>query len=97
MKKFGGWNATSELFVLKVIPAIKDTSRAGFIVSTKVDNRATERNRIKRQLREVTRTNLKLFKQPVELLVVVKPKCKNVPTAIVKSDYLALLRRARVL
>ena len=92
-----GWNAASELFVLKVIPAGSETSRAGFIVSTKVDNRATERNRIKRVLREVTRLKMKEFKKPVELMVVAKTKCKAVPSAIIKSDYLALLKRGRVL
>jgi len=97
LTKLRGWTVASSLFVLKIIPVAKKNSRAAFIVSTKVDNRATERNRIKRQLREITRLNLKNFKQPVDLLVVVKESCKNRPNEIVKSDFQALLKKSQLL
>jgi len=45
---------------LKVILNKKPESRFGFVIGNKIDKRATVRNRIKRQLREVIRL---LFKQ----------------------------------
>jgi len=53
--KTKGKNFQGGLFGLLVYPTRGKTSRFGFIISTKISPRATQRNRVRRQLREVVR------------------------------------------
>ncbi len=54
-----------------------DYSRFGFIVSTKIDKRATVRNKIKRRLREIVYQNLSKIKPGFDILILTKPEIKN--------------------
>jgi len=49
-------------------------SRFGFVISTKIDKRATVRNRIKRLLREAVRARLAKVPNGFDLVFVVRPK-----------------------
>ncbi|HRZ94964.1 MAG TPA: ribonuclease P protein component [Candidatus Moranbacteria bacterium] len=53
-----------------------DESRIGFSVGAKYFSKATERNRIKRQLRGFFKDNLKKIKKGMDIVVIVK-KDKN--------------------
>ncbi len=48
--------------------------RFGFVISTKIDKRATVRNRIKRLLREAVRAKLSRVPDGFDLVFVVRPK-----------------------
>lgn len=52
----------SNLFGLLVLPTDNDSSRFGFVISTKLSKRAVKRNRIKRVLREQVRLLLPRIK-----------------------------------
>lgn len=70
-----GKNHHCPLFSLTVAPRkTRGPSRFGFVVSTKIDKRATVRNRIKRLLREVVRANLTKIPDGFDLVFVVRPK-----------------------
>jgi len=49
-------------------------SRFGFVISTKIDKRATVRNRIKRLLREAVRANLTKVPNGFDFVLVVRPQ-----------------------
>lgn len=51
--------------------------RFAFVVSSKIDKRATVRNKIKRRLREIVFQNLKKIKKNLDFLIIVKPEVKN--------------------
>lgn len=51
-----------------------DLSRFGFIISNKVSKKATTRNRIKRQLREIIRLKLKEIRGGYDFLIIAKPE-----------------------
>ena len=48
-------------------------SRFGFIIGKKISKKATVRNKIKRQLREIVRKNLNNIKSGFDVVVVTKP------------------------
>ncbi len=68
----GGRYVYSSYFTLKYLPNKLESSRFGFVISTKIDKRATVRNRLKRQVREVIR--LKLAKIPAGYDIMLVPK-----------------------
>ena len=63
------------LFKLSVAQRkIAGPSRFGFVISTKIDKRATVRNRIKRLLRQAVRERLEKIPDGFDLVFVVRPK-----------------------
>lgn len=65
----------SPIFSLTVAPRkISGPSRFGFVISTKIDKRATVRNRIKRLLREAVRKQLEKTPNGFDLVFVVRPR-----------------------
>jgi len=62
-------------FKLSLAPRkIAGPSRFGFVISTKIDKRATVRNRIKRLLREAMRERLEKVPGGFDLVFIVRPK-----------------------
>jgi len=55
------------------LPAGRQASRFGFVISTKIDKRATVRNRIKRLLRQAIRERLEKIPAGFDFVLVVRP------------------------
>ena len=95
-RKIGGWSASSQFLILKSLPTKNTYSRFGFIVNTKVDNRASVRNLVKRRLREIARLNQTKIKQPRDLLILALPPSKTKNYKELEKDFLELLKRVRL-
>jgi len=70
-------------FIIRYLPNNLENSRFTVIVSNKISKKATVRNKIKRQLREIIRLNLSKFKYNNDIII-------TVLSAAVKEDYLNL-------
>lgn len=68
-----GRRVRSRNLVLYAIANAGETSRLGLAVSRKVDGRAVGRNRWKRLLRDIFRTEASRSLPPVDVVVVVRP------------------------
>lgn len=73
-EKLSGPTLNSELFSLKISKNSLSRSRFGFIVSKKIDKRATVRNSLKRKMRSCLEENFKLIKPGYDMLFVIKKK-----------------------
>mgnify|MGYP001268877558 CR=1 FL=1 len=62
----------SLVFVLKFTENEKTLSRFGFVVSKKIDKRATVRNRAKRKIRVCIETNIDIIKPGYDMLFILK-------------------------
>lgn len=69
-----GKTIANKFVFLKVVKNNLDITRFGWIVSTKISKKAVIRNKIKRQLREISRENLSNIKPGFDIAIVVKPK-----------------------
>jgi len=62
----------SDLISVRFLDNNTDDTRVGFIVSKKVSKKAVLRNRVKRKLREVMRTNIKKIKGGFDIIITAK-------------------------
>jgi len=69
-KKAKGYSAKSNSLIVKSLKNDLEISRFAFVISTKVDKRATKRNLIKRRLREIVRLRLKKMKTGYDIIFI---------------------------
>jgi len=86
----------SPFFVLKVAKNEKSFSRFGFIVSKKIDKRATVRNRIKRQIRVCIETNLDKIKPGHDMLFILKKQMLSKTTKEINELTLGELEKQKL-
>ena len=92
-----GYSVSTKNFVIKSVLKKEGPSRIGFIINTKVDKRATVRNRIKRRLREIFHRNLTNFTRGVDLLVVIQKGAKELDFKQIEGEVIGLLKKMRLL
>jgi ribonuclease P protein component len=66
-----------DLLMIKILKNDLGIRRFAVIVSKKISNKAVERNRIKRQIREILRTNQERFPDSSDVVVYPKPQIKE--------------------
>lgn len=74
-----------------------DVSRFAFIVSTKIDKRATARNRMKRLLSESIRHMLPRLRGSVDCIVVARKEFSGKQQTEVEGEVLEVLKKAGLL
>lgn len=72
-----GRTIAGNLFFAKILKNNLRFSRFAVIVNLKVSKKATQRNAIKRRLKEATRKNFSATKQGFDILVFAKPEIIN--------------------
>ena len=74
--KKGECKRSNLLFVVFLKNELQN-SRFGFVVSLKVSKKATERNLIKRRLREIVRLNLDKIKEGYDIVIIAKKQANK--------------------
>lgn len=97
-KEFGyiyknGKKLNSKALNLVVINTKFDHSRFGFVVSKKV-GKAHVRNKIKRQISEIVRTNLQIFPKH-NYIFVAKPEIKELTFSEIKQNVFELVEKVK--
>lgn len=72
-------------------------SRFGFIVSNKIAKKATERNKIKRRLREVIRLVLPKIKKGIDVVVIARPGIGELEYKEIEKQVMVCLNRLKLL
>jgi len=94
--KFGRLFFVKELG-FKVVRNSLQRNRYGIVVSLKIDKRATVRNRIRRQIREIIRLNDKNFKQGFDVMVLTREGVKELNYKEIEAKLVRLFRKAGLL
>lgn len=92
-----GQSLFSPLFSLRRLANQRPLSRFSVVVSTKVTKKATGRNRLKRQLREIIRLHLAEIKPGFDVIIAVKAASLAKNYQELEKAVLALLAKARLL
>ncbi len=71
-------------------------NRYGLVVSLKIDKRATERNKIRRRLREIIRLHDKNLKQGFDVMILVRESVKELNYKQMEEKLLELFGKARI-
>lgn len=75
-----GKKAFNRLFFVRFAPNNLENSRFAVVISNKISKKATVRNRLRRQVREIIRLNLDKFEQNTDAIV-------NILAPALESDY----------
>ncbi|HRY82532.1 MAG TPA: ribonuclease P protein component [Candidatus Moranbacteria bacterium] len=82
---------------LKVKKNNTGKTRAGFLVGIKFSKKAVERNRIKRQLREIVRKNIGKIKESFDLVISLKKSSKKeILSKDLERDLMSVLEKAKL-
>ncbi len=90
----GGRYFAHPLLVLYVLPRAGQPARLGFSVGKKVGN-AVIRNRVRRQLREITRLQAKLPTEGVDLVILGRAKAAEADYHQLQAAFLNVVGRAQ--
>ena len=81
----------------KIAPNQLPVSRFGFIVSRKVAAKATQRNLIKRRIREVVKNLLPVLKTGQDVLIITKPAALMTQVGVLKDSLISTFKQAKLL
>ena len=85
------------LIKLKFFKNSLDYSRFGFIVSKKFSKKATERNRIKRQLNSAVELNFSKIKNGFDIVVMISSELNNKSYQEIEDEFIKLLKKAKLI
>jgi len=78
------------------LPNTYEFSRFGFIVSTRVSKKAVARNRLRRQMSEIIRINLKRIKKGFDIVLAARAKLVGVSYKEMEDVLLGLLKNMNI-
>lgn len=91
-----GKTKQNDFLVVKSLPNTYDFSRFGFVVSARAAKKATVRNRLRRQMSEIIRINLRKIKNGFDIVLIAKVKTDNIGYKAIKDGLLGLLKNLNI-
>jgi len=92
-----GRNFSGDFIIVKILTNKENIlPKFAFIVSNKVDKRATARNKIKRRLRFIVSKYLKMIESDKSFILVAKNSAKNADFKSLENDFLKIAAKARL-
>jgi len=87
----------SNFFNLRFLANQSGYCRFAVIVSNKISKKSTERNKIKRQIREILKENLSNFKQNNDIIITVLAPVKGSDFQDIKDNFVNLAKKSGLL
>lgn len=95
-RKNKGYSAKSDHVIVKSLKNDLDISRFAFVISTKVDKRATKRNLVKRRLREIVRLRLKKIRGGYDIVFIAQKGIVERPYKELEKQVELLMNKLRL-
>jgi len=91
-----GGSSYGKLLGIKAVKNDLESNRFGLIISNKVSKKAVERNKIRRQIREILKEQLAQLKPGFDLIIVTLPEILNKDSQEIKQNILYNFKRLRL-
>lgn len=92
-----GRGLREDFMLLRFIKNDLKLSRFGFMVGQKVSKKATARNKIKRRLKALVKSNLLKIKNGVDVVFMVSPSAKSQDFKEIEKLFNSLLKKANLI
>jgi len=92
-----GRRARSPFFAVRFFENNQKNSRFAIVVANKVTKKATVRNRLRRQVREIIRLNLSKFRYNCDVLVNISKECLEKDYWFLEKELLDLLKHNKII
>jgi len=92
-----GKKFTENFLIIKTLPNDLEETRFAFIISKKFSKKAVVRNRIRRQVSEVIKDNLKAIKEGIDVVVLSIPGSQERSSEEIKGTVSRLLVKANLI
>lgn len=92
-----GKRARSPFFAVSFCINDLKNSRFATVVANKVTKKATIRNRLRRQIREIIRLNLSKFSHNYDILINISKNCLEQDYRLLEKELLDLLKRNKII
>ncbi len=92
-----GESAKSGFLICKILKNSLPGSRFGFVVSKKISNKATVRNKVKRLLRNSVFSQLGLLKKTVDVVMIVLPGIEKKEFLDIQNMVAGALKKLKVI
>lgn len=86
----------SSLFRLRLAKNDQADSRFAVVTTTRLSKRATQRNRLRRQLTEIIRLNRKDIKSGYDMIFMAKPNALDKGYQDLERDFIYLVKKAKL-
>jgi ribonuclease P protein component len=87
----------SPILGIKAVDSDLENSRFGIIVSTKISKKAVERNKIKRQIREIIKKHLSNINSGKDIVIITLPKIKEANFEQIEKYVIFCLKNLRLI
>lgn len=91
-----GGSSYAKLLGIKAVKNDLEINRFGLIISNKISKKAVERNKIRRQIREIIKEQLTLIRPGYNLVIITLPEILNKDYLEIKQNILYNLKRLRL-
>jgi len=92
-----GESIKNDFLIFKILKNHLKESRFGFVVSKKVSNKATIRNKVKRRLRDVISGKLKEIGKSVDLIIITLPGIEKKEFSEIQEIIINYLKKTKLI
>ena len=86
-----------KVFIIRFLSNLEENSRVSVIVSNKISKKATVRNKLKRQTREIVKIILPKLKQNYDIIITLMSPCLNLDYQQLESELVCSFKKARLI
>ncbi|MFA6422482.1 MAG: ribonuclease P protein component [Candidatus Buchananbacteria bacterium] len=92
-----GQKIFGKVFIIRLLPNLANNSRICIIVSNKISKKATVRNKLKRQVKEVIRQYLPRFRDNFDIIITALPPSLELDYGQLAAEIIQGLQRSKII